>query len=222
MDENKSLFPKVSQTQRTFFVSRLTEWGKRHKRNFVWREHSQDFFVVFVAEFFLRRTRAESVDRLLRSQFLKTFHGFCDIAGADQKTLSSLLTPLGLHNQRARALLEISQILCVRESPPTPAEILRLPHCGRYIANAVACFYYRQRAPLVDRNVQRVFHRFFNLPVALEIHKADYLWEFAEGLLPQNAADFNSILLDFSALVCKPGKPRCDACPLKQKCPFYQ
>jgi len=128
---------------------------------------------------------------------------------------------LGLHNQRANALKKISSLLCEREVMPTYEEVLELPQCGRYIANAVECFFYKKRKPIVDHNIQRVFNRFFSLPKAIEIHKADYLWDFAEKLLPdRDFLNYNYYLLDFSALVCKPRKLQCNRCPLAQKCDF--
>lgn len=158
----------------------------------------------------------------MREIFLKEFGTFCDLAQRDENELKRILKPLGLHNQRAAALKKISRLLCDAKKIPTYQEILELPHCGRYIANAVECFFHKKKRPIVDRNIQRVFHRFFSIPKAIEIHKADYLWDFAEKLLPyDDFVNYNYYLLDFSAEICKPRKPLCDICPLAQRCNFY-
>ncbi len=214
-------FTQLTQKER-FFVNKIVEWGMKNKRTFIWRERNNDFFIVFVAEFFLRRTKSETVDRFMREIFLKEFRTFCDLAQREENELKRILKPLGLHNQRAAALKKISHLLYGVEKMPTYQEILGLPHCGRYIANAVECFFYKRRRPIVDHNIQRLFHRFFSIPKAVEIHKADYLWDFAEKLLPDDDfVNYNYYLLDFSAEVCKPSKPLCDICPLAQMCNFY-
>lgn len=217
MDSPTQLLQKES-----FFVDKIIEWGIKNKRTFIWRERNNNFFIVFIAEFFLRKTKSETVDRFMKEIFLKKFKTFCDLAQMDEKELIEILRPLGLHNQRAAALKKISSLLCGAEKTPTYQEILELPHCGRYIANAVECFFYKRRRPIVDHNIQRVFHRFFSIPKAVEIHKADYLWDFAERLLPDDDfVNYNYYLLDFSAEVCKPRKPLCNTCPLAQMCNFY-
>ncbi len=214
-------FTQLLQKER-FFVEKIIEWGRENKRAFIWRERNSNFFIVFIAEFFLRKTKSETVDRFMKEIFLREFKTFCDLAQKDEKELREILKPLGLHNQRAAALKKISSLLCGAEKMPTYQEILELPHCGRYIANAVECFFYKRRRPIVDRNIQRVFHRFFSIPKAVEIHKADYLWDFAERFLPDNDfVNYNYYLLDFSAEVCKPRKPLCNFCPLTQMCNFY-
>ncbi|MCG0276582.1 MAG: hypothetical protein L5655_10610 [Thermosediminibacteraceae bacterium] len=205
-----------------FFVYNIMEWGKKNKRHFVWRERNDEFFVVFISEFFLRKTKSETVDSFLRNVFLKKYRTFCDIAHENVENLKGFLRPLGLHNQRGIALKEIATVLCKKGELPSYEEILELPHCGRYIANAVECFFRKRKRAIVDHNIERVFNRFFSVPKAVEIHKAEYLWNFADKILPsEDFMSYNYYLLDFSALVCRPRKPQCVSCPLSEKCDFY-
>lgn len=170
-----------------------------------------------MAEFLLRKTRAETVNAFLATFFQK-FSSFRDIEKSKIQTLRKQLKPLGLHNQRACALKRIALILESKRSLKY-AEILNLPHCGRYIANAVRCFYYGDRRAIVDNNIQRVFNRFFSIPKAVELHKADDMWNFATGLLPKkNFIRYNYNVLDFTAMVCRPRGPKCDICPIRQDC----
>ncbi len=206
----------------TAFVVGIMRWGSENYRDFVWRRENGDIFVVLVSEFLLRKTKSETVDRFMKETFLRRYHTFCDVAADSMESLKEILRPLGLHNQRAPALYTISETLCKMGRAPTYQEILKLPHCGRYIASAVDCFFWKSRRPIVDHNVQRVFNRYFSLPKAVEIHKAEHLWRFAERLLPErNFVEYNYHLLDFSALVCRPRSPRCDACPIRDTCDNY-
>lgn len=211
----------LSQREK-LFVEGVLNWGKENRRLFVWRERNDDFFTVFVSEFFLRKTKSETVDSFMRNVFLKKYESFEDIAAESENRLRETLKPLGLHNQRASALKKIAVLLLGRHRWPTCAEIRDLPHCGRYIANAVECFFWKRKKPIVDHNVQRVFNRFFSIPTAVEIHKADYLWQFAERLLPPvEYVNYNYSLLDFSALICKPRSPRCAWCPVAPQCTLH-
>lgn len=72
------------------------EWGKKNKRHFVWRERNDEFFVVFISEFFLRKTKSETVDSFLRNVFLKKYRTFCDIAHENVENLKGVFRPLGL------------------------------------------------------------------------------------------------------------------------------
>ena len=219
MDKNSN----VPSEKIDFFTCSILEWGAKNKRNFVWRKKNRSFFTVLIAEFFLRKTKSEVVDSFLRNSFFKKYKSFCDLANESVERLKSLLRPLGLQNQRSTALNKIATLLCGSDDHPSYEEILRLPHCGRYIASAVDCFFYGNKRAIVDHNVLRVFHRFFSVPEDTKIFDVDQLWSFAEEVLPDgDFVNFNYFLLDFSSLVCKPRKPLCVACPLSRKCDFYK
>ena len=208
------------KVKKIFFTTKILEWGRENRREFVWRSKNDDFFVVFISEFFLRKTRSENVEKFLVF-FLNKYHSFCDIANIPLDILMEEIKPLGLHNQRAKALKEIAGKLCGQEQP-SYEEIMKLPHCGRYTASAIECFYRKKRHPIVDNNIQRLFNRFFSCPKFSEIHKAEPLWNLAQELLPEtNYVEYNYYLLDFAALVCKPVHPRCGQCPLAPLCDFY-
>jgi len=211
----------IPYRKKKFFTDTILEWGQFNIRNFIWREKRDDFFVVFVAEFFLRKTKAETVDKFLKTVFLKKYKTFLEVSQESEDHLKEILKPLGLYNQRAKALKKISLFLCDGKIPSFQ-EILNFPSCGRYIANAIECFYRNSKCPLVDHNIQRVFNRFFSVPISKEIHKAEYLWSLAEELLPiRDWAQYNYALLDFSALICKPNKAICKLCPLAIECDTY-
>ena len=137
-----------------------------------------------------------------------------------QITLKKQLKPLGLYNNRARALKKISLHLVDRKEI-TYKEILSFPHCGRYMANAIMCFYHGKKCAIVDNNIQRILNRFFSMSKAINKQKLDILWEQAFALLPSRRfVEYNYYLLDFSAIVCKPIHPQCMICPLRSKCNF--
>jgi adenine-specific DNA glycosylase len=55
--------PRHLSEKEGFFVDGIVKWGRKNKRGFVWREKNDDFFVVFIAEFLLRKTKSENYDK---------------------------------------------------------------------------------------------------------------------------------------------------------------
>jgi len=45
--------------------------------------------------------------------------------------------------------------------------------------------------------------------------------EIAEIMAPNGSQNYNYALLDFGALVCRYGKPKCKVCPLNKSCDYY-
>ena len=206
------------------FTRTLLKWWIENKRDFPWRENGRSPFEVLIAEVLLRKTRAESVLPTFHS-ILKKYPTPADLSAADFTQLSEMLHPIGLYNIRAQALVDISKILVGEHGGQVPGsseELTKLPHVGRYIANAVLCLAFGEDVPLVDANIQRILERVFDEREAVEIHKADYLWDRVLALAPRGQAkDFNLALIDFGALVCASRNPSHSECPISDICSHF-
>lgn len=205
------------------FVGELAEWGENNRREFPWREEDRSPYEVFIAEMLLRRTSAEAVEPVYR-EFLDRYPDLNALSSADKEELAELLQPLGLHNNRAKALRDITSQLVFSGIPDTEEELLDLPHVGPYVANATLCFGYGQRRPIVDANVARIYSRVFDIDLMDDqLHEDDYLWDFAESLLPEEEyRGYNLALLDFGAAVCTSKSPSCPTCLSNDICEYYQ
>jgi A/G-specific adenine glycosylase len=205
------------------FVGELAEWGENNRREFPWREEDRSPYEVFIAEMLLRRTSAEAVEPVYR-EFLDRYPDLNALSSADKEELAELLQPLGLHNDRAKALRDTTSQLVFSGIPDTEEELLDLPHVGPYVANATLCFGYGQRRPIVDANVARIYSRVFDIDVMDDqLHEDDYLWDFAESLLPEEGyRGYNLALLDFGAAVCTSQSPSCPTCLANNMCEYYQ
>ncbi|MBI4907603.1 MAG: hypothetical protein HY820_28525 [Acidobacteria bacterium] len=145
------------------------------------------------------------------------------LSRAREGTLKRILQPLGLQNQRARALREIALALVAWHQgrvPLTLQELLRLPHVGMYAATAVSCFAFGERLPIVDANILRVFRRITGVNLKRDLRRSPEAWSLAWSILPRKASEHNYGMLDFSALVCSPTKPRCEVCELRAICAY--
>ncbi|MET0406639.1 MAG: A/G-specific adenine glycosylase, partial [Cystobacter sp.] len=104
--------------------------------------------------------------------------------------------------------------------PSTAAELLTLRGFGRYTAGAVASIAFGEAAPLVDGNVARVFSRLFEVEgLPGDRAREARLWALATELVPrERPGDFNQALMEHGATVCRPDKPLCLLCPVREDC----
>jgi A/G-specific adenine glycosylase len=87
---------------------------------------------------------------------------------------------------------------------------------GRYTANAVLCFGYNRKVPLVDESIKRVFVRCLNFQSSKPAYCDNELWDFATELLPEkHVKEYNLGLLDLGANFCKHSDSLCLKCPLE-------
>ena len=209
----------------TLFVESLLKWGENNLRTFPWRKEGITPYEVLIAEILLRKTKAESIVPTYL-QLIEKYPAPDILSKANSEELKKLLEPLGLSSIRTKALIDTGNILARRFFGTVPRDIsdLRsLPHVGRYIANATLLFGYKIRRPIVDQNVQRLLGRVFNVEPAVEIHKANYLWDIVDKMMPdRDYMKFAWCLVDFPALVCTPMAPKHSVCPISQICKFYK
>ena len=198
-----------------WFRDHLMRWSEGNLRSFPWREPDATFYEVFMAEMFLRRTRADVVKSVI-PDFLRQYPTMAELAEAYQHELAEIIRPMGLQNTRSQGLIALSGE--VDGSLPRSAEALRqLPQVGPYVANATLCFAEGAALPIVDRNVERVYSRYFGDTWA-EADTASNT-EMALAIMDvHQPRQYNLGLLDFAAAICRAREPRCSRCPVAQRC----
>ncbi|MFZ5768775.1 MAG: endonuclease III domain-containing protein [Bacillota bacterium] len=188
---------------------------------FGWREPDLPPFAILLAELLLRKTKADMVERIF-PKVLNLYPTPKAILGANIESLTDLLRPLGLQAQRARALYDVARHLEERhggEVPRTNAELLAIPHVGRYIANACLCFAFGHPVAVVDVNVMRVLGRVTASQVPKDNRRAEEIWQLANALIPHDRPrEFNFAMLDLGATTCIGRLPRCTNCPIQELC----
>jgi A/G-specific adenine glycosylase len=205
------------------FRRRITYWFDKHGRAFPWRQSIVPFKVL-IAEMMLRRTKAGQVKNVFEELF-KEFPDVQSLAQGNPKEIDSILYHLGLH-WRTPAFQEVARAL-VRdyggEVPVTREELKNLPGVGEYVAGAVLSIAYSQKEWIVDSNVVRVFKRYFGVDTSKEGRRDQHVIEMAKTyVLTSSPRKANLAIIDFAALVCVPGKPKHEECPIKNSCDFYK
>lgn len=214
---------KKKAGRRTRFVEIVQEWGKKNRRDFLWR-HKADPYEILVAEVLVQRTKAAQAESVYEA-FLKRWPTVSSLCNARTEEIETTIRSLGLA-YRASRLHELScQIVRQFESRiPNEADQLKQLYgkgFGDYIAHAILCFAYGKDVAVVDKNVERILKRVFSLRSRKNGHRDPVLWQFASSLVPKGRAkEYNWSLIDFGALVCTSRNPKCPTCPLVTICDY--
>ncbi len=207
---------------KTEFQNALLAWFQEFKRNFPWRETSNPYNIL-VAEKLLQQTAAR--DGLVRAylRLLDRYPTPPYLAEADVSDLAEIIQPLGF-SFRAKELQALGEILVSQYMGIVPAsrrQLIALPGVGEYAARAVLSFAYEEDIAIVDTNVARLLYRLYGWsgPMPNNPARKRTLIVASQALLPPgNSRNWNLAILDLCALVCTPGRPKCDCCPISAFC----
>jgi len=205
------------------FRDKILRWFDKNGRDYPWRRTS-DPFRVLIAEMMLRRTKADQVKKVYERLFTE-YRDIEAIANARNKTLEQILCPLGL-NWRLPSFGLVAKELKNKyqcKVPETREKLITLPGVGDYVAGAVLSIAFNRKEWIVDSNIVRLFKRYFGIKTSKEGRRDKHVVEIAKIYVSgRNPRKANLGILDFSALVCVPRKPRCSECPLYRECYYLQ
>jgi A/G-specific adenine glycosylase len=202
----------------------LLEWYLEDHRDLPWRGTS-DPYHIWVSEVMLQQTQVATVLPYYR-HFLKRFPNIARLAAADQQEVLKAWEGLGYY-ARARNLHKATGIVLARHKGRLPQrwdDFRDLPGVGDYIAAAVLSIAFDQPYAVVDGNVKRVLSRLFviDAPVNRPKSKSIYQQTASELLDTSQPGNFNQAIMELGAMICKPRRPVCPACPLKADCTAYR
>ena len=173
----------------------------------------------------LQQTRTETVGAYY-TRFLERFPDVFALAAAPEQDVLKCWEGLGYYS-RARNLHKAAKQIVDQYNGHFPADLeaLRaLPGVGDYTAAAVASIAFDLPAPAMDGNLTRVLSRFHGVREDVGVPSVKRrLLELAKKDMPDaRCGDFNQALMDLGAMICTPGTPDCEACPLRTLCDAYQ
>lgn len=208
--------------QPTGLVEPILAWYDVHARDLPWRRESATPWSIMVSEFMLQQT---PVVRVLpvHEAWLRRWPAPADLAA---EPVGEAVRAWGRLGYPRRALRLHASAVAITErhdgAVPTSREDLRaLPGVGEYTAAAIAAFAFGQRQVVLDTNVRRVLGRAvggheFPTP---SVRRAER--DLTASLLPEHpptAATWSVAVMELGALVCTADRPRCDACPVRDRC----
>ncbi len=141
-----------------------------------------------------------------------------DFAKCDVNELEKAIYPVGFYANKAKQIVELSKKLVEEydsQVPESIEEMTKFKGVGRKTANLVMTLGFGKPAICVDVHVHRIFNRLGYIKT-----KNPEETEFAlrEKLPIKHWIPINTLLVTHGQNVCKPIKPICEKCPIKDYC----
>lgn len=203
-------------------VEPVVAWFGAHARDLPWRHADRTAWGVLVSEVMLQQTPVVRVEPVWRA-WMERWPTAADLAAARPDDVLRAWGRLG-YPRRALRLQECARVVVARhdgELPQDEAALLALPGIGTYTAAAVTAFARGRRAVVVDTNVRRVLARTLEGRALPAPHLSVGELRRAGDVVPDDdatAARWSAAVMELGALVCTARSPRCDACPVADRC----
>ncbi len=207
----------------TLFTGKMLDWYRHAARVLPWRKN-RDPYRIWVSEIMLQQTRVDTVIPYY-NRFMETFPCVEALANADETALLKHWEGLGYYT-RARNLQKAAKVIMETHKgifPDCWGDVRKLPGVGDYTAGAICSISFEQPTPAVDGNVLRVLSRL--TADASDVMKPETRKQYTallQEIYPtKGRGDFTQSLMELGALICLPGMPKCDACPVQTLCCAY-
>ena len=143
-----------------------------------------------------------------------------EMAKVSEEDLANAIYPVGFYKNKAKQIIELSKTIVEKlngKVPDTIENLTKFNGVGRKTANLVLAKGFGIPAICVDVHVHRIFNR-----IGYVNTKSPDETEFAlREKLPQKYwLDINTLMVTHGQNVCKPTKPKCDECPIREYCEF--
>lgn len=143
-----------------------------------------------------------------------------EMINIQEETLANAIYPVGFYKNKAKQIIELSKTIVNKldgKIPESIEELTKFNGVGRKTANLVLAKGFGIPAICVDVHVHRIFNR-----IGYVNTKTPEETEFAlrKKLPVKYWLDINTLMVTHGQNVCKPTKPNCLNCPIKEYCNF--
>ncbi len=199
---------------------KLLTWFYENRRPLPFRLDPTPYH-IWLSEVMLQQTRVNAMLPYYH-RFLEKLPTIEHLARCPEDELFKLWEGLGYYS-RARNLQKAAQEVCEKYDGQLPGDykaLLALPGIGEYTAGAIGSIAFGLPVPAVDGNVLRVFSRLYceQGDVLTPAVRKALTAHVIENMPADRAGDYNQAIMELGALVCLPGAPKCELCPLQDDC----
>jgi exodeoxyribonuclease-3 len=178
---------------------------------------TKDPYRILVATILSARTKDETTARAAAGLFKKA-PDLESLSRLDEQSIAKLIYPVGFYKNKAKYLKSLPTALQQFGGtiPDDVESLTSLPGVGRKTANLVVAVAFNKPAICVDTHVHRIMNiwGYVKTKNPLETEMA-----LREKLPERYWLRINSILVAFGQGTCKPVRPHCDRCVIKDLCP---
>ena len=143
-----------------------------------------------------------------------------EMAKINPDKLAEAIYPVGFYKNKANQIIELSKEIVEKydgKTPDTIEELTKFKGVGRKTANLVLTKGFNEPAICVDVHVHRIFNRL----KYVKTKTPDETEMVLRKKLPKKYwIQINTYLVTLGQNVCKPIKPKCEICPIKELCAF--
>lgn len=139
-----------------------------------------------------------------------------EMVHVSRETIERAIYPVGMYRRKAATILEVSQALLERfggEVPRSLEELCSIKGVGRKTAKIVLESGYGLPYMAVDTHVHRILNR-WGFVQTKSAQETDRVLE--ERLPTELRRGLNRLLVSFGQLYCKPVRPDCRECPVRE------
>ena len=145
-----------------------------------------------------------------------------DMIKLSEEEIAKAIYPAGFYKNKAKAIKEVAKDIIEKYNgkvPDTLEDLLKLKGVGRKTANLVLALSFKKPAICVDTHVHRITNR-------IGFVKSKTPEETERQLMEKVPIEYwnkiNDLFVAFGQTICKPIKPKCGECPIKEYCCQYK
>ncbi len=179
-------------------------------------ESSPFWLLIFVV--LSSRTKDETTGKAVRN-LINRFKTPEALANASPKEVEKLIYGVGFYKTKAPRLIKIAKHVVEKGLPKTFEELVKLPGVGRKTANVVLGEAFKKPVIGVDTHVHRISNR-LGLVSTKTPEKTE---EELKKIVPRSLRrKINKVFVAYGQTICKPKKPLCGECVVRDYCDFYK
>lgn len=184
------------------------------------QEEEDNPFKILIGTIISARTKDENSKVAVRNLF-KRFKDPKMLSNANIDEIAELIKVAGFYRVKAQRIKEVARIIHEQYNDQVPdkiEELLRLPGVGRKTANCVLVYAFNKDAIPVDTHVHRIANR-LGLVNTKEPEETE---EALKRIIDKKYwKSINDTFVMFGQNICKPLKPLCNECLLRDHCKYF-
>lgn len=204
----------------SWFSSALARWYRSNRRPLPWRTDPSPYH-VWLSEVILQQTRVDQGTAYWH-RFVERWPTLADLAAATEGEVLKEWQGLGYYSRARNLRTAARQVMDLHHGrfPDDPDRLRALKGVGDYTAAAIASICFGHPEAVVDGNVYRVLARVFGIHTPIDSTQGRREFkDLATALLDhKHPGEHNQAVMELGALVCTPLRPRCEECPIEDRC----
>ncbi|BAF69177.1 endonuclease III domain-containing protein [Nitratiruptor sp. SB155-2] len=209
---------KIEQFQEIIKILRdeYKKWDAPAKRLSQSYTYKRTPYTILISTLLSFRTKDEVTFDAAHRLFLLADNPY-DMLKVPRETIEQTIYPVGFYRQKARSIQAVSKELTERFDravPDTLEALVSIKGIGHKTAKIVLENAFGKPYVAVDTHVHRICN-IWGLVNTVSPQETDKRLE--KMLKEEDKRGLNKILVSFGQTICKPQRPHCEECPLKER-----